>query len=430
VIFYLIKRILIILPTLFFISLVTFFLLDILAGNIVENELSKVDWQQSPRSENLMEREINIVLEKYHFDKPLFYFSITTKSSPDTLYRVFPKEKRLFIKHLTKSFSDKDVAFDFLQSMERINDQQLLYGIYQTKNLDELENLILKSDLKSKGELYEKFTELKSSGQNYERLIPKFLWNGQENRFHNWISGILHGDLGRSISDGLLIKHRVFPALRISGLLGGISIFVLFLVSVPLGIWLAVKSNSLGRWVPQILYTIDAMPLFWLAELFILFFASNFLFQLFPSFGVGTGESIQFSHFVLPVLSLVISAMPVIVIQTMAAVEKQFKKQYVLALRSKGLENKKILNKHILRNALNPLITLFTSFLPATIAGVMIVEYVYSIPGTGLLLLDAIAKYDYPMILIIIVLIGLVKMLANLLADIGYRLADPRISFI
>jgi len=426
---YLFKRIILIIPGLFLISLITFFVLDSMISNVVEKEISELDWSKIKLRENNVQDWKKGLLRKYHFDQPLFYFSITTFADPDSLFIIYPPEKKVFIKNIYRSYSNRELAGTFIHSLEkeilRLPD---LSGIYRSKNEEEVERQLTRIPSIHTKSVITKFEMLKKSGPNYYKLLPKIKWNGTNNRYHFWLRGILKGDLGRSISDGLPIKYRLFPAMINSLVLGSISIFLLFLLSVPLGIFLSYHPAKFA-WISQILYAVNAMPLFWIGELLIFLLASKSILYIFPSFGIGEAENIRIDHLVLPVTSLMISALPVVAIQTKAAFETEMGRPYILMARVKGLNQKKILLKHIFRNALNPLITLFTSYLPALVGGVMIVEYVYSIPGMGRLLVDAISKHDFPLILTIIVLIGLVKIISNIIADISYRLADPRISF-
>jgi peptide/nickel transport system permease protein len=102
---------------------------------------------------------------------------------------------------------------------------------------------------------------------------------------------------------------------------------------------------------------------------------------------------------------------------------------FVQTARAKGIAEGLIVTKHILRNSLLPLITLFSGFIPALLGGAVVIEVIFAIPGMGQLLVDSVLARDYPVILGIVLVMGLAKIMAHILADILYYVADPRIRF-
>ncbi len=128
-------------------------------------------------------------------------------------------------------------------------------------------------------------------------------------------------------------------------------------------------------------------------------------------------------------IALVFAALGYVTIQIMKAVNDEQGKLYVLAARAKGLSEKRIRWVHIFRNSLVPVITIFSEYLTAAFAGSLVVEVIFSIPGMGKLLYDSVLGRDFNVIIGVILLIGLIKMISNILADLGYRIASPSITY-
>ena len=155
-----------------------------------------------------------------------------------------------------------------------------------------------------------------------------------------------------------------------------------------------------------------------------------------PSFGLGEYQLINnlflryftlLSHLFLPVLCMILVILPSFTGQVDRALKEEKNQEYVKTARAKGLTALSVLKKHVFKNALIPLITIFTDRLPILISGALVVEVIFAVPGMGRLLVNSVNARDYPVILGIIIIIALVKIVSNILADILYSLADPRI---
>ncbi len=403
-----------------------------MAGNIVHEEVSALRWNSTDAQFEDFQLQKESIIKKYHFDYPLFYFSLSRKSLPDTLYKIFPLQKRTFIKNVCTSYGDKSNQKNFISKLELFaQNHPQVNAFYLCENEKELGDKI-KDLLAHNPELQEiqfGFNQLIQNRGNINNYLPSLHWNGTNCRYHLWLIDFIRLKFGRSVQDGLPLRQKLIPALFTSVKIGLPAIFLLFLISLPIGVYLSVKESPAKKGIIQILYILQAMPLFWIAELLLVFLASKSFLYIFPSFGTGSGNSLNIQNTILPIASLVISAMPIIIVQTKKAFEQQLQQPFILTARSKGLSEQKIIWKHIFRNAITPIITLFFSFLPSAVAGVMIVEFVFSLPGAGRLLVEAISMHDYVLILTIIMIIGIIKLISSLLADIGYYTSDPRVHF-
>jgi peptide/nickel transport system permease protein len=129
----------------------------------------------------------------------------------------------------------------------------------------------------------------------------------------------------------------------------------------------------------------------------------------------------------LPMLCLVLANLPYLTNQFYHALSGTANQDYIRTARAKGLSENNVIRRHMLRNALLPVITLLSDFLPALVAGAVIIETIFAIPGIGRLLIDSVMARDYPVLVGIVVMVAVFKQLAHLFADLLYAMADPRI---
>ncbi|UOG74099.1 ABC transporter permease [Hymenobacter tibetensis] len=204
-------------------------------------------------------------------------------------------------------------------------------------------------------------------------------------------------------------------------------------LSIPVGLWLAARSGS--HWMLTVLLALDALPLFVIALLLMMLLASPDYLSLFPAFGLSAEEedagisSIlkQPAFLILPLASLVISTITEPAVQLAHALRHEAQLDYIVTARAKGLAKMQVLQRHALRNALLPTLTLFTELLPNLLAGTVVVELVFALPGLGRLVADAAAARDYPVLLGGVLVVLVVRQLLLVFADWLYQLADPRI---
>ncbi len=240
-------------------------------------------------------------------------------------------------------------------------------------------------------------------------------------RYVRWVGGLLQGDLGRSyianrdVSD--MIAERVGPTLR----LGLSALAVTILVGVGLGIVFGLRANSavdvVGRWVALLL---AAVPSFWLGLLLI-----TLVGQRIP--GVSVGGYGGFGHLVLPVIALSCAPAASLMRFTRGAMIETWRQDYVRTARAKGLNSLIVVLRHAIPNAILPVLTLLGLRFGQILAGAIVIETIFSWPGMGTVLLQAISGRDFPVIGAYVVLVGITFVVINLLTDLSYALIDPRI---
>jgi len=240
-------------------------------------------------------------------------------------------------------------------------------------------------------------------------------------QYGQWLQGLVQLDLGKSFMSGKPVWNLMVERLPITIQLTVGALLVMMCISLPLGI---VSARYSGKWpdhFSRILALIGAsMPSFWLGLLLIYFF--SFKFQLLPTNGMGS-----FSHMILPSFTLGFSLSAVYARLLRAGLLESFSEGYILAAKSRGVENWRILWFHAFRAALLPIITVFGLSIGSLLGGSVVVEILFSWPGLGAMVVDAVFSRDYPVIQGYILLTGVFVVFVNLLVDISYNLIDPRI---
>ncbi len=192
-------------------------------------------------------------------------------------------------------------------------------------------------------------------------------------------------------------------------------------LGVPLGVFAASrKSSKIDTLVSTFSIVGISLPTYWLGLIMITVFAVEL--HLLPAGGYGTP-----AHFVLPTITIALFLMAFIVKITKASVIDSMEKEYVVTARSKGLTERVILYKHILRNALIPVVTIIGLQFGSLLGGAVITETIYAWPGLGRLIIDAINNRDYPMVQGSIFIFALLYALVNLVTDLIYTIVDPRV---
>lgn len=258
-------------------------------------------------------------------------------------------------------------------------------------------------------------------------------------------------DFGRSFSRNRPVMVMISEALPVTMTLNLIAFPIIYAIAIPMGIATATRSGTRFDFVAGVLFVaLWSIPTVWAGVLAISFLASNQYLGWFPVTGLHDSDAGSMTllpwrlesgawergfltdflwHAVLPVMCLVYSGFAVLSKQTRAAMLDNFNMDYVRTAKAKGVAARTIVFAHVFRNSLLPIITIFASVFPAMLAGSVVVERVFTIPGMGSMLLQAIYLKDREVILANAVMIAVVNMFALLLADLLYALADPRISY-
>jgi peptide/nickel transport system permease protein len=248
-------------------------------------------------------------------------------------------------------------------------------------------------------------------------------------QYLHWLGNALHGDLGRSAFGNQPVTHlivqRIVPTLELSL----IALVVSLLIGISAGVIAAVKRNTAVDAVASILAILGvSTPSFWLAILLVLVFSLKLswlpaLGYVSPFSNLGT----NLKDMLLPSITLGIILAAVVTRFTRASMLDSLYQDYVRTARSKGLEERTVVIRHALANAMIPIVTVVGLELGGLLSGAVIIETIFSLPGNGQLLVTSIFNRDFPVVQGLVVVIATVFILVNVVVDVVYALIDPRI---
>ncbi|MEJ1963496.1 MAG: ABC transporter permease subunit [Gammaproteobacteria bacterium] len=258
-------------------------------------------------------------------------------------------------------------------------------------------------------------------------------------RYWDTLRHFAHMDLGQSYFRQESVWELIRSKLPVSLSLGLWTLFLTYLVSVPLGVAKAIRSGSRFDVATSVLVlTGYAIPGFVLGIVLLVLFGGGTFWTVFPLRGLTSDNFATLSpfakvldylwHIVLPVTASVVSQFAIKTMLTRNSFLDEIHKQYVLTARAKGLSERRVLWKHVFRNALIPLVTgLPAAFIAAFFTNSLLIETLFSLDGLGLLSFESVKRRDYAVVLGALYLFTLIGLLAKLVGDLCYMLADPRI---
>jgi peptide/nickel transport system permease protein len=256
-------------------------------------------------------------------------------------------------------------------------------------------------------------------------------------QYLRWLGRLVRLDFGESFAlDHRPVLDKILERLPITILLNLLSIILILAVAMPLGVISAVRRNSLfDRATTVLVFVGFATPSFWLALLLMDWFGVRL--GLLPISGIKSlgYEYLSFGgqildrirHLILPVFISALGGLAGFSRYMRSNMLEVVRQDYILTARAKGLPERVVIYKHALRNALLPVITILGLSVPGLIGGSVIFETIFAIPGMGKLFYDGVMMRDYPLIMGILVMGAVLTLIGNMLADISYALADPRI---
>lgn len=259
-------------------------------------------------------------------------------------------------------------------------------------------------------------------------------------RFWIWTKQVFTLKFGKSYKDFRPVMDKILEALPVTLQLDVLSIFFSYLIAIPIGIFSAVKQDSLpDRASTVILFVLYSLPNFWVATILIMLLGAGDYLDLFPIYGISSFSADEMGfwnwlidrvwHLVLPVTCLTYGGLASISRYMRAGMLDVIRQDYILTARAKGLSEKIVIFKHAFRNSIIPIVTFLAFLLPSMLGGSVIVESIFSIPGMGKLGFEAVLSRDYPVIMAIATISAFLTLIGMLLSDILYVLVDPRITY-
>ncbi len=251
-------------------------------------------------------------------------------------------------------------------------------------------------------------------------------------QFFSWFGSIIKLDFGISFSMGTMVKDEILTRLPVTLAINIISMFLIFVLSLYLGIKSALKINSkYDKFIGQFSLLSFAMPSFYLALLLVLVFAINY--EFFPIAGlhsVPNDGSLKYYldyawHLVLPIFVIVFGGLGSLILYIRSLTIEILKSDYIFFAKARGLSQKQILKYYILPNLYPPVITLLGLSLPGIIGGSVILETIFSIDGMGLLFYQSALAHDYPVIMGILIIGAFLTLIGNMIADLILLKLNP-----
>jgi peptide/nickel transport system permease protein len=473
---YLLRRILLALPTLLVISFLAFGLGRCAPGDPVVNVFGESIYHSLDPAKQAESYRANAV--RLGLNGPDFYFTLTTAAYPDTLYRIYPLDRRERLEKLIGQTGNWPAVRMYDQAISKTAGaiEALPASIPQSARLRSEFTFLVRADqlslidsathhmqmlaaeipdtlaLKSNAALIlKKAIMLLDSARtvlNTQKLpgklsTPGIYWQGFENQYHQWLSGFLTGELGLTRRK-IKVWDELRPSLLLTVVINGLAIFLAYLIAVPIGVEMARRQGKWpDRWGKRSLFFLYAMPVFWLGGLLIMVFTNtSWGHSLLPDIyfdvqddwqpdtvSFGTWWSANASKCFLPITILTLHALAVLALQMRSGMLGTLGEDYIRTARAKGVGEEEVYWSHAFRNALFPIITVFASVLPAVFTGSLVVETLFNFPGIGTKTFQAYLGKDLPLLAVIMMVSAALTILGSLIADILYAWVDPRVRF-
>ncbi|MDQ7825521.1 MAG: ABC transporter permease [Candidatus Eremiobacteraeota bacterium] len=485
---YIVKRIILMIPTIFAISLVVFLILNFAPGKPGAQMTSGDSAQDATGSKREAYR---VFKTQFNLDKPVLfntYPDLKKEKIRGYLKDIANESGKVPIKNIIKA---QDTLEDYgqfaipalVEIMNTESDKKIrdtaVFTLYQNAPRPLREVYSGRIDEKTKKqneEIDRENTELKSykfpvgdgtsaesdKALEAEKLAVIAKWNewydgvkgrftftaGQkfsilllDTRFAKYWWNLIHLDFGISHIDKQPVIKKILSKLKYSLSLSVPSVIIAYLISVPLGVFSAVKQNTAyDRYIAIVLFMLYSLPSFFVATLLLMYFSQggNY-FKWFPTGGYQGSNFAQMTtleqirdvlwHLVLPLVSLTYASFASLSRYARSGMLEVIRSDYIRTARAKGLSEFVVVVKHAMRNGMIPIVTLLGTILPVVIGGSVVIEYIFGIPGMGLLTITSIFNRDYNVIMGIELIAAFLVLIGILLSDITYAILDPRVSF-
>lgn len=425
------------------------------------------------------------IRKKLGLDLPLFYFSVSSAASTDTLHRIDKVDHRKNLDRLISEYGNwEQIQAYYLAVLEleyavlnlpkdsstttplivlrgAANDLLLNHKdvVIQSKFGDlktTLEKMpVFAPALPAYAKTVAAYNEVKATQTSWKNYVPAIHFHFTNNQYHRWLfgnapwlstsddptltSGFIRGDFGTSYFAKRPVGTMIWESVGYTMTISLIAIFITYLISIPIGVFSAMNKDTLvDQTTTTGLFILYSLPSFWIATMLIIFLGGGDYLDLFPPTGVADVDEDdpfiyrfgqQAMHLALPLFCWTYGSFAYLSRQMRGGMLSVLRQDYIRTARSKGLSNTSIVWKHAFRNSLFPVITIFSSVFPAMIGGSVILEYIFTIPGMGKLGLDAVLRRDYPVVLTVTMFSSILTLVGYLVSDILYAVVDPRITY-
>jgi peptide/nickel transport system permease protein len=476
---YVLRRLLLMIPTFFGISLILFLILNLAPGR--PGTQGTADLAQSARGETTQE-SYRIFREQFHLDKPVLFNTRYTATRDDVLRdvrvaaaitegtsadRIAAQERledfgQFAVPHLVACLDDPDGRVrDSAAYFLRLTAIRPLIDPFNPRPSEALRQKNRAID-RENAELRElrfafdapdtkKREVLDGWKRWYQKNAARFVYGFSEKvritfvetRFAHYWKNLFELDFGVSLVTREPVVRTLVSKLKYSLTLSVGSLLFAYLIARPLGVFSAVKRGTRAdRTVTTGLFMLYSMPSFFVATLLLYGFSLGANFPPFRLFPTGGWQSAGYAdmttlgrigdvlwHVVLPLACMTYGSLAALSRYMRAGLLDVLQADFIRTARAKGLSERVVIGKHALRNGLLPIVTLLAGLLPAVLGGSVIVEFIFGIPGMGLWIIDSIYQRDYNVIMAVQLFSTLLVLFGLLLTDLGYALVDPRIRY-
>ncbi|MDX2071700.1 MAG: ABC transporter permease [Haliscomenobacter sp.] len=466
---YFFKRLLLFAPTLLVALVLTFGLSRLVPGDPVE-EANAEEFERSTQSEAELLRMYRSRSARMGLDKPVFYFAFHPAAYPDTLYKIPFRNRREVLMKLLRQNGNWPAVEAYYESLGQLKKElqcmPVKWNSVARSSLGQVINTLQFSNDLGVAQLHLKkmaalipqdsmlqqatFPTYQQLRKSYDFLMahpqkaklyrPALVWQGFDNQFHQTFWGYLQGNLGQSYEDGKPVSAKIGRALSWTLLINIFALPIAYLLAIFIGVRMAVQHGSkFDKRTNAILFGLYAMPSFWVALVLLVVFSNpdwgmNFvsitgMMDLDKNSSWSTWLSVSFRQLIIPILCLIYPAMTVLTRQMRSTMMVALKQDFVRTARAKGVGENEVIWQHAFPNAAFPLITSFGSLLPEMVAGSLLVENIFNIPGMGHLMVDAMGTQDWPVVFGIMLLGTFLSIVGLVLVDLAYAWLDPRVRF-
>ena len=454
---YFLKRILLIFPTLFGISIITFIIIKLAPGDPTAFKMGN---QQSGMSsdQNLAKQVIEQTREIYGLDKPLLLnfviFNVEENwedvreyladgqplsgRSYDDIVEPIKQADEVAVPFLVDQLEsgmmtadETTVALEILTIKQKLS---ISAAMSLEKQLEYIQNWWHGgTDSTGVVRIAAKDTYQFSAFQKFKKIFT-------EAQYPRWLVNMMTLDFGDSIKDNRPVWDHIKESVPVSLIFTFTSFILAYLIAIPLGIYSATHQYSTGDKVTTvILFILYSLPNFWVATMAIVFFGGGDFWDVFPVTGLhslGAEDMTRWEyikdllhHVALPLIIWTYGSFSALSRYMRGSMLEVIRQDYIRTARAKGLSERVVTYKHALRNSLIPIITMLANLLPLAISGSIIIESIFSIPGMGQLSFNAVLFRDYPIIMAVTTISAMLTLFGILLSDLLYAVVDPRITF-
>ena len=489
-VFYIIKRMLLIIPTFLAISLIVFAIVNFAPGNPGGRQIGSEGGQQANTGEQ--RESYRIFKEQFNLDKPVilnFRYNLTKDEVVDVLGKVLNPVIEIDGKEEKKyGLGEQIESQEYLENLGRyavpslieilnthpeieyralasqrltINARQRLQGEFRkdlTKEQREANKKISDETASFKGQYFLALSPEETEGAKTEKEVKEFwnTWYGKnktswdystadifsitftDTRFAKYWYNLSQLNFGVSHRDKRPVLETVLSKLKYSLTLAVTSVFLAYLISLPLGIWSAVNHNSKAdRAVTVVLFMLYSLPSFFVGVVLLNLLTVEY--KIFPTAGFESLNASEMTtleyikdvawHVFLPICCMTYASLAALSRYAKTGLLDIINADFIRTARAKGLPESVVIIKHAARNGMIPILTLIATLLPVLIGGSVVIEQIFGIPGMGRYGFEAILTRDYNVVMAILLISSLLTLIGMLISDILYAIVDPRITF-